>query len=150
MSDNQAVTSAPATERPDQFLCILVAAPFFVGEAVTPEVVALEMALGLLLWSLDSGMMDRPWMMFPWESLTVWDTAVLVTETILPVGAFAMPLSIRVWAPGGTAGRVKLLLKDFAEMSEAEHFGAVTEVFCAGRPCNAVTFRVLNCFCKVS
>ena len=42
-----------------------------------------------------------------------------------------MPLSIRSWAPGGTAGMVKLLLKVEDKMRDGEQVGGVTEVFCA-------------------
>jgi|SRR5712671_4129002 hypothetical protein len=124
----------PAMARPVQFLCMLDAAlAFLVVAAVVAELVALALVLwtepGLLLWSLERGMIARPWMTLPEVSLTVWETAVFVTGTIFPTGAFEMPLSIRAWAPGGTAGRVKLLSKFEAEMRELEHLGGTMEVF---------------------
>lgn len=108
----------------------------FVGEAAeaVAEPVAKEVWPGLLLSSSANGVIAKPEMTVPLASSTCWVTFVAVTDTNLPVGLFAIPLSIRVCAPGGTAGMVKLLSKAELEIRDASHFGGTTDVFCALRP----------------
>ena len=66
---------------------------------------------GVLTASFDRGLTFSPEMMLPSTSWTKYLTVQLVGETIVPVGAGETPLSMISCAPGGTAGRVKLLVK---------------------------------------
>ena len=99
---------------------------------------------GVLLSSSARGVIARLEITFPPTSVTVWVTLVLETETILPLLALAIPLSIRSWAPDGTAGMDQLLAKVELVMSEDAQVGAVVVVFCALTPWIDVTLRVLN------
>jgi len=144
-----------ATMLPSIFLAALFLVLVEVEAALVPEAededvdedVAFEPVVapdGVLLSSSARGVMARLEIVFPPTSVTFWVTLVLETEMILPLLALAIPLSIRSWAPDGTAGIVQLLAKVELLMSEDAQVGAVVVVFCALTPWIEVTLRVLN------
>lgn len=112
-------------------LATLLPAPFFlcVGLAVGAEVVPEVLPPGLLLWSFARVVIASPVMTAPLLSETVCVTLVAVTETNFPDGAGLIPLSIRSWTPGGTAGMVKLFEKVELLIREAEQLTGCTVVF---------------------
>jgi hypothetical protein len=133
----------------------LVAAPFLlsVGEAglgEVPEPLGLvDWPPGLLTPSLDNLLSSRPCTSAPLVPKTCCFGLVVDTSTSLPFFGFLMPLSMRDWQPGQTAGIEKFLLNCSADMRPDAHCGGLLLVdgFVDSR---SVLSRLLYCFWRLS